>query len=93
MELEPKSITPFESQDRLRYASPFEDVGHGIERRAAVVISRVRENRMHGLMREGRRKPVLYSTLPNFITMHSIAPEGRAKGTLNLDSERPHGRY
>jgi len=22
----------------------------------------VRENRMHGLMREGRRKPVLYST-------------------------------
>ena len=25
--------------------------------------SRVRENCMHGLMREGRRKPVLYSTL------------------------------
>ena len=24
--------------------------------------SRVRENRMHGLMREGRREPVLYST-------------------------------
>jgi hypothetical protein len=23
----------------------------------------VRENRMHGLMREGRREPVLYSTL------------------------------
>ncbi len=27
-------------------------------------IFRVRENRMHGLMREGRREPVLYSTGP-----------------------------
>ncbi len=23
----------------------------------------------------------------NFITMHSIAPEGRAEGTMNLDSD------
>ena len=28
--------------------------------------ARVRENRMHGLMREGRREPVLYSTQLSF---------------------------
>ena len=31
--------------------------------RRRISESRVRENRMHGLMREGRGDPVLYSTL------------------------------
>ena len=68
--------------------------------RRRISESRVRENRMHGLMREGRGDPVLYSTLNSSTkSCHSRFrgnPVERLKiplpnGTIVLDSESSPG--